>query len=377
MSDVLFRGPIEPRHAVDVDQRLHFAWRRVRTTISDFEAYMTETVDFRVSAVRVAMMLETARPPEASEFDLSYELPDARTLSSLLLLRCEKDDAEELMEMYRLVCQKLQGERCTWCAEPLDERSAAGLFDGSSLAVPSTVPKVLVPQCGHPVHTVCFGSQLLPHQRCGGVRGRCRRCGYPYAWTAIDLDPIVSAFCLLFGSYVDKRASEMQAEGQIVRSAILSIAEICHGFSLELGGLIAPASAWVMLTKRHAFECPPEAIDVISESVLELLAPPPREVEELPKEPPAPLVQTAVLGPEDRPDADDSLSDASSGLREERKHLTEVFLPDVDSQSETGLSDAGGTECAEGPPADDDGFSPTESLPPLTLPPSAISDLGQ
>merc|ERR1719486_688779 len=121
-----------------------------------------------------------------------------------------------------------------------------------------------------------------------------------------------------------------------MRSAIISIAEICQSFSQELGGLIAPASAWVMLTKRHAFECPLDAINIISESVLDLLAPPPLEVEELPKEPPAPLVQTAVVGPEDRLDADDSLSDASSGLREERKHLTEVFLPDDALQSEGG-----------------------------------------
>lgn len=375
MSDILFRGPIEPQHALDVDHRLHLAWRRVRTTIADVEAYMVEIVDFRVSAVRVAMMLETARPPEASQFDGSYELPDARTLSSLLSLRCEKDDAEELMEMYRLVCQKLEGERCTWCAEALDERSAAGLFDGSSLAVPSTVPKVLVPQCGHPVHTLCFGSQLLPDQRVGGVRGHCRRCGYPYAWTSIDLDPIVSAFCLLFGSYVDKRASEMHAEREIIRSAILSIAEICNNFSLELGGLISPASAWVMLTKRHDFECPEEAIHVISESVLDLLAPVPVEAEELPKEPPAPLVQTAVVGPEDRPDADDSLSEASSGLLEERKHLTEVFLPDVDTQSEGGQSEAAGGNWSEGDAMEP--FSPTELPPPLTLPPSAIDNLGQ
>jgi len=376
MSDVLFRGPIEPRHALDVDHRLHLAWRRVRSTIGDIELYMAEIIDFRVAAVRVAMMLETARPPEASQFDCLYQLPDARTLSSLLSLRCEKDDAEELMEMYRLVCQKLEGKRCTWCAEALDEASAAGLFDGSTLVVPSTVPKILVPQCGHPVHTLCFGSQLLPDQRGCGVRGHCRQCGLSYSWTSIDVDPIVSAFCLLFGSYVDKRASEMHAEGQIVRSAIMSITEICHNFSLELGGLIAPASAWMMLTKRHAFECPPEAIDIISESVLDLLLPPPMgDADELPREPLGPLVNTAIIGPDDRLEDDDSLSDASSGLREERRHLTEVFLPDVDELSDAGFSEAAASDCGqsmEAPPADDDGFSPTELLPPFALPPSSI-----
>merc|ERR1719356_1136912 len=140
------------------------------------------------------MMLETARPPEALQSDGYYELPDARTLASLLALRCEKDDAEELAEMYRLVCQKLEGERCTWCAEALDEHSAGGLFDGSALVIPATVPKVLVPQCGHAIHTLCFGSQLVPDAECDSCRGLCRRCGLPYSWTLIDIDPMVNAF---------------------------------------------------------------------------------------------------------------------------------------------------------------------------------------
>jgi len=321
------------------------------------------------------MILETARPPEASHFDSSYALPDARTLSSLLSLRCEKDDAEELMEMYRLVCSKLSGERCAWCSGTLDESSSAGLFDGHTLAIPSTVPKVLVPQCGHPIHTLCFGSQLLPDQRCGGMRGHCRRCGYSYAWSSIDVDPIVSAFCLLFGSYVDKRASEMHAEGEIFRSAIDSMVEICHGFSQELCGLVAPASAWTMLVKRHAFECHPDAINVINECVLNILAPleDPELCSEVPKEPQGPLVHTAVVGPEDRHDSDEALSDASSGLIEERKHLTEVFLPDEDAASDLE------TECAEHIQAGNgEGLSPVDSpiddLPPLSLPPAAISE---
>jgi len=364
MSDVLFRGPIEVRHGDDMDRRLHASWRRVRATIGDSEAYMRVIVDFRVSAVQVAMMLETARPPEAAQMDGSYELPDARCLASLLSLRCDKDDEEELHEMYRLVCQKLQGERCMRCAEALDEHSAAGLFDGSSLIVPSCVPKVLVPQCGHAVHTLCFASQLLP-ENSAGARGLCRRCGFSYAWTSIDIDPMVSAFCLLFGSYVDKRATEMAAEGQIARSDILRIAEICQNFSLELGGLIVPSAAWAMLSRRHAFECPPDAINVISECILDILMPPPQTVEELPLEPDAPLGHTAVVAPEDRFD-DDSLSDMSEGFQEHRKHVTEVFLPDVDSQSDAGFSEAAGSECAEG---DGDGFSPIDLLPPLALPP--------
>merc|ERR1719253_1063940 len=114
------------------------------------------------------------------------------------------------------------------------------------------------------------------------------------------------------------------------------MAEICQSFSAELNGLVSAASAWVALTRRHAFECPEEAINIIDESVLDLLAPQPAREEELPREPPAPLVQTAIICPEDRPDMDecDSASEVSETTREERKHITEVFLPDVCSQSE-------------------------------------------
>jgi hypothetical protein len=163
----------------------------------------------------------------------------------------------------------------------------------------------------------------------------------------------------------------MQAEDELNRNAILSIAEICQNFSLEMGGRVQPVSAWAMLRKRHNFECSPDVLEVIHEVVLDILAPPPPELDDLPKEPPAPLVQTAVLCPEDRPEMDDCLSEASSGFLEEQKHLTEVFLPDVDAYSDAGCSEPG-IEGAENP-QDDDEFSPTELLPPLTLPPSTVA----
>lgn len=274
MSDVLFRGPIEPRHADEFDMRLHDAWRRLRSTIFDVAEFSAHTTDFRVSAVRVAMMLETARPAEAANIDGRYELPDARTLSSLLSLRCEKDDVEELLELYRLVCQKLQGTTCAWCNEPFHEGSASGLFDGSDqFVVPATVPKVFVPQCGHAIHTVCFGSQLIP-DRDSGPRGDCRTCGMPYAWTSIDVDPMINAFCLLFGPYVERRAQDMNAAGQLSESALISISEVCLSFSLELAGLVSATSAWLLLARRHTWT-DPEVVEVIGEEVLRLLSPAP------------------------------------------------------------------------------------------------------
>lgn len=274
MSDVLFRGPILPRHADEVDLRLHKAWRRLHSTILDLDEFASLTADHRISAVNIAMMLETARPPEASQLDGLFELPDARTLASLLSLRCDRDDPEELLEMYRLVCQKLQAVTCTWCNRPFDESSSAGLFDGTDgLMIPATVPKVFVPQCGHAIHTLCFGSQLIPDDG-SSQRGCCRRCSLGYAWTSIDIEPMVNAFCLLFGPYVDKRTREMRARGELSKTVVLSLAEVCQNFAMELGGLMSAASVWQLLIRRHSFE-EPEVVEILDKEVMRFLAGPP------------------------------------------------------------------------------------------------------
>jgi len=340
MSDALFRGPIEPRHADEVDARLHRAWRRFVPLAAHLGDLLDLAADFRVSAVRVGMMLETARPPQASQFDSAFELPDARTLASLLLLRCEKDDEEELLEMYRLLCQKLHGVTCAWCGKPFDECSSAGLWDGELLVMPTTVPKVLVPQCGHAIHTLCFGSQLT--SGCGGgLRGACRRCGLDYQWTSIDVDPMVNVFCMMFGECVDREAKEMCEAGEVSARAAVDIAEVCRAFSQELNGMISPSSAWVLLTKRHSF-AEPGVVDAIGDVVLPLLTGPgpDSEGEELPG-----------CGADGR--AEPAMgSDADGDL--EGDHVTEVFLP----------ADPGVVCCAAGdhaylpPVPDDEGDSP-------------------
>eukprot|EP00930_Biecheleria_cincta_P084125 TRINITY_DN73616_c0_g1_i1.p1 TRINITY_DN73616_c0_g1~~TRINITY_DN73616_c0_g1_i1.p1 ORF type:complete len:478 (+),score=99.44 TRINITY_DN73616_c0_g1_i1:134-1567(+) len=274
MSDVLFRGPIEPRHADEIEMRLHDAWRRLRSSIADLHEFSALTIDFRVSAVRLVMMLETERPPEAAQLDGQFELPNARTLASLLSLRCEKDDGEEVLELYRLLCQKLQGSTCVWCNEPFDESTSAGLFEGEMrYVVPTTVPKVFVPQCGHAIHTLCFGSQLIPESD-QSSRGDCRRCQMPYAWSSIDVEPMVNAFCLLFSPFVDKRAQDMNADGRISQSAIISIAEVCINFSLELAGLVSASSAWLLLARRGSFKHP-DVVEIIGDEVMRLLNLPP------------------------------------------------------------------------------------------------------
>lgn len=329
MTDVLFRGPIEPRHADEVDLRLHGAWRRLQATTIDFDEFANAVADFRVSAVRVAMILETARPPEANQMDGSFELPNARTLAGLLSLRCEKDDVDELLEMYRLVCQKLQGTTCTWCGDSFEECSAAGLFDGSdSLVIPTTVPKVVVPQCGHAIHTLCFGSQLIPDPEIRGLRGCCRRCGLSYAWSSIDVDPLINAFCLLFGSYVDKRAYEMRQDGEVANSVVVRIAEVCQNLSRELEGLVSPPSAWILLAKRHEFS-DPETVSFIGDLVLRILSPAESECGNAQERLPMPPTGV-VVGPDDRSESDGDRSIAD----EEDKHITEVYLPDKNSDSE-------------------------------------------
>jgi len=361
MSDVLFRGPVEPRHADDIDIRIHNSWRKLQPTVVDFDEFNAVVCDFRVSAVRVAMMLETARPPEASEIDGHFQLPDARSLASLLSLRCEKDDPEELGEMYRLVCQKLQGHDCSWCGSDFDECSSAGTFDGSeALVVPMTVPRIFVPQCGHAVHTVCFGTQIIPEENRGGLRGHCRKCGLHYAWSSIDVDPMINAFCLLFGSYVDRRAREMCEQGEVIQSAAMSIAEICQNFSQELGGLVNPASAWILMAKRHVFDADPETIEIIGDTVLQFLLPPEGGSFQ------ATVTKPTVIGPDDFSDDDTASQDG-----QERESLTEVFLPDEDFDAPFG--DTGSEPASE---ADEMPLSPELEpeheldLPPLSLPPT-------
>jgi len=340
MSDVLFRGPISVRHGDEVDFRLHSAWRKFQSSIADLSEFVAAVTDFRISAVQIAMVLETVRPPEEIQLGGdSFELPDARTLASLLALRCEKDDIEELLEMYRLICQKLQGVTCTWCNQPFDECSSAGIFNGEEFKVPGTVPKILVPQCGHAIHTLCFGSQLAHEVGDGncGLRGDCRRCGLPYAWTSIDVDPMVNAFCLLFGSYVDKRARELCFAGDVVQSADLShaavvgIAEVCQSFSMELNGLVTPTAAWVFLMRRRNYT-EPETVDMISDMVLRLLTPaePLEPAEEDEEERRRSMRATAIFSKTDASVIcpDDRSEGSGSAAGDADEPITEVFIPE-------------------------------------------------
>jgi len=337
MSDVLFRGPMSARHGDEVDLRLHTAWRKFRSSIADLSEFVAAVTDFRISAVQIAMVLETVRPIDEIHLDIdSFELPDARTLASLLALRCEKDDIEELLEMYRLICQKLQGVTCTWCNQPFDECSSAGIFNGEEFKVPGTVPKILVPQCGHAIHTLCFGSQLAHEVGDGncGLRGDCRRCGLPYAWTSIDVDPMVNAFCLLFGSYVDKRAREMRFAGEFSQTAIVSIAEVCQAFSMELNGLVTPTTAWMFLMRRRNYS-EPETIEMISDMVVRLLTPAePLEPEEEDEEERRRSMKAAAIF--SKTDAsvicpDDRSEGSGSAAGDPDEPITEVFVPEPDN----------------------------------------------
>lgn len=329
MSDVLFRGPIDARHADEMDLRLAQAWRILRFQIPNLLDFAAATQRFRISAVKMAMMLETGRPPEAAVFDAQFQLPDARTLSCLLSLRCDKDDPEELLELYRLVCSKLQGTSCSHCHEAFHEGSSCGIFDGERLTIPATVPKIFVAPCGHAIHTTCLGREIIPGGREGGeCRGRCRQCGEPHAWTGIDVDPMVNAFCLLFGPYVDKRTQEMCEANELSITAIKSIAEICSNFSLELAGLVSASSAWLLLLKRHDF-AQPQMVSLVGEEVLRCLTLPEGEELEVPTLVPAlpcevmsneflPEVpdsgEEQLLSPAEPPESESSFGDEEPGM---------------------------------------------------------------
>lgn len=346
MSDVLFRGPISVRHGDEVDLRLHTAWRKFQSSIAHLSEFVVAVTDFRISAVQIAMVLETVRPPEDIQFDDSFDLPDARTLASLLALRCEKDDIEELLEMYRLICHKLRGVTCTWCNQPFDECSSAGIFNGEEFN--GTVPKILVPQCGHAIHTLCFGSQLSHEDGGCGLRGDCRRCGLPYAWTSIDVDPMVNAFCLLFGDYVDKRARELRYTGggelwpgaEVLQADVVRIAEVCQSFSMELNGLVTPTAACVFLMKRRNYT-EPETIDMLSDMVLRMLSPAePLEPAEDEEERRRSLNATAIFSKTDASVIcpDDRSEGSGSAAGDVDEPVTEVFVPEPDSLTRGGAA---------------------------------------
>jgi hypothetical protein len=334
MSEVLFRGPMTVGHADEMDLRLSTAWRALRPSAP--HPHFAEAVkDYRIPAVTAAMVLESSRPP-GTVADEAFELPDARTLASLMVLRCEKDDPEEVMEMYRLICQKLEGTACSWCGKSFDEASSCGCFDAlgggaAALAAVPSVPKLFVPQCGCAIHTLCFGSQLIPDSEstCGRTRGHCRRCGCPYAWTWNDVDPILNAFSLWFGESVEKKVQETRVLGKPSHAAALGIAELCRSLAEELGGLINPSTAWVLLTKRHAYS-DEEALATLGDLVLTSLAPDMESQQEMASRSPASEQGvTEVFLEDDEPILDESHGIAACSDDHAANNASDSDLEDI------------------------------------------------
>mmetsp|Transcript_34641 Transcript_34641/g.73772 ORF Transcript_34641/g.73772 Transcript_34641/m.73772 type:complete len:482 (+) Transcript_34641:354-1799(+) len=267
LSDVLFRGPIDGRHAHEVDVRLLAAWQRLDSASLVFAAgpmHLNPKIrDYHISAVRIAVMLETERPLEEEE-----DIPDARTLATLLNLRCEKEGEEEVLEMYKVLCHKLTDCLCPGCSNPFDDVSSLGHFENPNSG---PVPKVLVPQCGHAMHSICFCSQLAS-DRAVGHRGCCRYCGLEYAWTTADVDPMIDAFCLVFGPHVDLKVREMAKERIWSEETILGFVQACERFSAESNGLLGPATIWRVFMRRYRFS-QEDTIIVVSEEVLARLDP--------------------------------------------------------------------------------------------------------
>lgn len=152
----------------------------------------------------------------------------------------------------------------------------------------------------------------------------------------------------------------MRAIGEISEGAVLGIAEVCQSFSLELGSLVSPASAWILLARRHSFTHP-ETVEIVGQAVLKLLAPSSVEGEAC-DQLPLLIDRAAVICPEDRDDdAGSCQSLESRGADRDGRHLTEVFLPalDHDRSAHTspdrdlepvagGAASADETDCSDG-----------------------------
>lgn len=275
MSEILYRGPITPELSYEVDANLTLTWRTLTKTIRDMLEFSVLTKAYRVSAVSVVMMLEAARPPELSSCE-ELDLPDARTLTSLLSLRSDKDNIQEILEMYRLVYRKLEGFCCPLCHRPFEESASTGLWLGDGAVVPIEVPKIFIPQCGHALHSSCFCTQLLREPQCSPACGRCRQCAAPYGWTPNDVDSLINIYCLMLGPKLDERAREGRTCRAIDTDALMNFVKASRNMSAELNEILSPASVWTLLIRRHRFK-EGHFVDIIHHTVLDFLTPPPVE----------------------------------------------------------------------------------------------------
>jgi len=343
MSDVLFRGPIESSHEVDIDVRLSRAMRRVHESVTDVGEFLRHVAEFRVSAVNVAILLETSRGTHVEQAGDCEDLPDARTLAGLLTRRCGNDGCEEVIEMYRLLCQKLAGVACPMCGEGFDEAESAGCWaveTGAPGSPTASVPKVLVPQCGHAVHTACFGEHLSSNVG-AGPRGRCRCCGASFGWTSIDIDPLLSTFTEMNRTYFDSILVKVSDDVEDPLQDAIGVARACQNLAVESNGLVTAATAWLAIRHRYA-DSRPEVVDHFEGAMLQLL--PLLEAERpCDRTPLEFLTESVVIGPEDRSDADDdaSCSSRSEGAKEFERHVVEVFLPLPQSEFEHGPENDG------------------------------------
>ena len=129
--------------------------------------------------------------------------------------------------------------------------------------------KSLVPQCGGAMHTLCFGSLLLPSTEGGGTRGSCCRCGLSCAWNWNKVDPLLNAFCLYVGEYFEKT----RLAGRPNDAGAPGLAELGRNFSEETTHLVSPTAAGILLTKRRELG-DIEAVEALGDLVLNILLPP-------------------------------------------------------------------------------------------------------
>jgi len=151
-----------------------------------------------VSSVHLALRLEA-----------EGEGADARTLMSLLAWRSERDVEEEVRQVYGLATMKLKFSgvgSCHLCAREFDVDTLGVLETEEELEeafqrgeeLPFAIPKIIVPPCGHAVHSICWCTRLVASDREGEDRlGYCKECT-KYTWYQIDTGILQKVFTFVF-----------------------------------------------------------------------------------------------------------------------------------------------------------------------------------
>lgn len=261
MSEVIFREePVEDIRASSLQYSLDATDRRLLRIINDemhgdIEAFDKMTAHHRVSAVHLALRLETGPVGTGAS-------PDARTLMNLLAWRSELDPEDEVRQVYSLATMKLKFcgcGVCTLCQREFDVDLLGVLENQEEIEdvraddLPFAVPKIIVPRCGHAIHSLCWCARLVaPTLGEDILWGHCSVCKVQFEWLQMDIRILQKVFRFVFSNYLcralekdgfDTMSTDLTMNGDVAQAASLA-ATICTNFQAEATNIITAPCEW-------------------------------------------------------------------------------------------------------------------------------------